>query len=210
MKRNFSNIKKILFPHHKINIFIITVLFLGIISGAIFSNIIDINNKNLVIDKINLFITNINTNNINTFSAFKNSIIINISYITIIWILGLTIIGIPFNVFLLYLKSFIFSFSISSFIITFGYIGITISTLYLLFGQLLNIITILIITIYSIMFTKNLLKTIIKNKTNNDITKFFKTYLIILLFTIIISIISSISEVFIFPTLIKLIIKLFI
>lgn len=210
MKNKLNHIKDILFPCHKINFFVITILFLGVISGAIFLNIIDINNQKLVIDKINLFINNINTNNINTLLAFKNSMIINLSYIIIIWILGMTIIGIPFNIFLLYLKSFIFGFSISSFILTLSYKGIIISFLYTIFGQLLNIFTILTLSIYSIMFTKNLLKQIIKNKQANTISKFFKNYILILTFLVIISIISAISEVFIFPTLIKLIIKLFI
>ena len=60
------------------------------------------------------------------------------------------------------------------------------------------------------MFTQNLLKIIIKNKQNNNIIKNFKNYSLILLILILLSIISSISEVFIFPTIIKLIIKLFI
>lgn len=210
MKKKLNSIQNIIFPCNKINLFVIIILFLGIISGAIFSNIIDINNQKLVIDKINLFLNNINDNNINSLIAFKNSTIINFSYIIILWTLGLTIIGIPFNIFLLYLKGFIFGFSISSFILTLNYKGIIIASLYTLFGQLLNIITILIVSIYSIMFTKNLLKQIIKQKQTLTITKFFKNYLLILIFSIILSIISSISEIFIFPTLIKLIIKLFI
>ena len=207
MINKFNKIKRIIFPSKKINFFVITILFLGVISGAIFSNIIDLNDKNLVIDKIKLFISNIDTNSINSLISFKNSIITNLSYSLIIWILGLTIIGIIFNIFLLYIKGFIFGFSLSSFILTYSYKGIILSFLYTLFGQLLNILVIMILSIYSIMFTINLLKQIIKNKTN--IPKFFKNYALIFLITIIISIISSISEAFIFPTFIKIIIKLF-
>jgi len=210
MKKKLNIIKDILFPHNKINFFVITILLLGVISGAIFSNIIDINNQKLVIDKINLFINNINNNNINAILAFKNSLIINFSYSIVIWILGLTIIGIIINIFLLYIKGFILGFSLSSFILTFGYKGIILSFLYIVFGQLLNIIVIMTLSIYSIMFTLNLLKQIIKNKPSINITKFFKNYTLILLITIIISLISSINEAFIFPTFIKLIIKLFI
>lgn len=210
MKNKFKTIKSIVFPNNKINLFVIIILFLGIISGSIFSNIIDLNNQKLVIEKINLFITNISNNDLNSILAFKNSIIINFSYSLIIWILGLTIIGILFNIFLLYLKGFIFGFSLSSFIITYSYKGIILSLLYTIFGQLLNIIVIMILLIYSIMFSLNLLKQIAKNKQSININKFFKNYSLIFLFTIIISIISSISETFIFPTFIKLIIKLFI
>ena len=60
------------------------------------------------------------------------------------------------------------------------------------------------------MFTINLLKQIVKNKQSINLLRFFKNYSLIFLITIIISLISSLSEAFLFPTLIKLIIKLFI
>ena len=209
MINKFNKIKSILFPNKKINYFVFTILFLGIISGAIFSNIIDLNDQKLVVDKIKLLLSNINNRQINNLLAFKNSILTNLSYSLIISILGLTIIGLLFNTFLLYIKGFIFGFSLSAFIITYSYKGIILSILYTLFGQLLNIIVIITLTIYSIMFSLNLVKQVTKNKANVNIQKQFKNYLIIFVFTIIISLISSLSEAFLFPTLIKLIIKLF-
>ena len=210
MIKKFNNIKSIIFPSKKINYTVIAILLLGVISGSIFSTIIDLNDQKLVTDKIQLFITNINTQSINSILAFKNSIITNLLYSSIMWILGMTIIGVLFNIFILYLKGFIFGFSLSSFIITYNYKGIILSVLYTIFGQLLNIIVIMILTIYSIMFTYNLLKQIIKSKQNITIQKNFKNYTLIFLITILISLTSSISEAFLFPTLIKIIIKLFI
>ena len=210
MINKYSKIKNIIFPNKKINFMIIIILFLGIISGAIFSNIIDLNDQKLVLEKISSFISNINNNKINNIQAFNNSIITNISYSFIIWILGMTIIGVIINIFILYLKGFIFGFSLSAFILTYSYKGILLSILYTLFGQLLNIITISMLTIYSIMFIFNFLKQIIKSKHNLNILKSFKNYSIIFIITILINIISSISETFLFPTLIKINIKLFI
>lgn len=210
MINKYNRIKSIIFPSKKINFLVISILFLGVISGAIFSNIININDRKLVLDKIQLFISNIDNQSINSILAFKNSIITNLSYSIIIWILGMTIIGILFNIFLLYIKGFIFGFSLSAFIICYSYKGIILSILYTIFGQLLNIIVIMILTIYSIMFTYNLLKQIIKSKQNINLPKYFKNYLLIFLTTVIITLISSLSEAFLFPALVKIIIKLFI
>jgi len=211
MIKKINNIKSIIIPNKKTNIFAISILFLGIILGAIFVNIIGLNDQNLVIEKIKLFVDNINSNNINNIQALKNSLFTNITYISLIWILGMTIIGIIFNLFLLFTKGFILGFSIAAFILTYSYKGICISSLYLLIGQLLNIIAILIITIYSITFTIKLIKQIIsKNNQHNNLLKFLKTYSIIFLITITISIISSLSESFLLPTLIKLIVKIYI
>lgn len=209
MIKKYNRIKDIIFPNKKINIFIISILFLGIITGAIFANIINLNDKTLVIDKIKLFIENINTNKIDSIIALKNSLTINTIYITLIWILGMTFIGFIITIILLFTKSFILGFSLTSFILTYNYKGIILSTIYLIFGQLLNIFTIIILSIYSIMFGIKLFKIIIKKDNNQNTLKQFKNYTIIFIITIIISIISSLSESFLLPSLIKLIIKLF-
>lgn len=209
MIKKYNHIKDIIFPNKKLNIFIISILFLGIITGAIFANIINLNDKTLVIDKIKLFIENINTNKIDSIIALKNSLTINTIYITLIWILGMTFIGFIITIILLFTKSFILGFSLASFILTYNYKGIILSTIYLIFGQLLNIFTIIILSIYSIMFGIKLFKIIIKKDNNQNTLKQFKNYTIIFIITIIISIISSLSESFLLPSLIKLIIKLF-
>ena len=210
MITRLSKIKSIIFTKKKINYTVITILLLGVTTGAIFSTIIDINDQKIVTDKIELFTSNINTGNINNIKALQNSIIINLSYSCIIWILGLTIIGVVLNIFLFYLKGFIFGFSLSAFILTYNYKGIILSILYTLFGQLLNLIVLIVLTIYSIMFTSNFLKQILKSKQNLNIPKYFKNYSIIFVTTIVISLLSSISETFLFPTLINLFIKIFI
>ena len=207
--KKYSNIKNIILPNKKINIFVMCILFLGVIAGAVFSGIIGLNDKTLVIDKIHLFIDNINNNSINSILALKNSISINLIYIFLIWFLGMALLGIIFNVLILFAKGFIFGFSIASFILTYSYKGIIISFLYLIFGQLLNIVVLLVLTIYSIMFSYQLLCLIFKNN-NNTTRKFLKNYALILLFSVIISVISSVSEAFLLPSLIKLIIKLYI
>ena len=208
--KKYSNIKNIILPNKKINIFVMCILFLGVIAGAVFSGIIGLNDKTLVIDKIHLFINNINNNSINSILALKNSISINLIYIFLIWFLGMALLGIIFNVLILFTKGFIFGFSIASFILTYSYKGIIISFLYLIFGQLLNIVVLLVLTIYSIMFSYQLLCLIFKSNNNFTTRKFLKNYALILLFSVIISVISSLCEAFLLPSLIKLIIKLYI
>lgn len=210
MIKKYNSIKKIILPNKKVNIFIISILFLGVIAGGIYANIISINDKNLVIDKIKVFIDNINHNSLNTLLIFKNSIGINISYLIIIWLLGMSLIGIVVNILLLFMKGFIFGFSIASFIITYGIKGIALSFIYLVFGQLLNIIYILLLSIYSLIFSSKLIQIIIKRQPTEKISPFLKNYFLILIICIVISLISSVSETFLLPALIKLIIKLYI
>ena len=210
MIKKYRNIKSIILPNKKINIFVICILFLGLIAGSVFASIINYNDKTMVVEKIKLFIENINNNSVNSILAFKNSISINLLYVAIIWLLGIALIGIIFSVIFLFIKSFIFGFSIASFIIAYSFKGILLSFLYLIFGQLLNIIVILILTIYSTMFSYNLILLIFKNNNSINIKRFLKNYLLILGIIIPISIISSLSEAFILPSFLKLIIKIYI
>lgn len=210
MNSKINSIKSIIFPSKKINIFVISILFLGLISGAVFGNIISVNDKTLVIDKIKLFISNINSDSINGIEVFKNGISVNMLYLGIIWIMGMTFVGVVLNVVILFIKSFILGFSLASFIMVYSYKGLILSLIYLLFGQILNILVIVMVTIYGIMFSSKLNLIIFKNKQDNNILKFFRNYVFILIIAIIISIISSISEAFLLPAIIKIIIKLFI
>ena len=210
MIKKYNKIKSIILPNKKINIFIICLIVLGLTIGSIFSVIISQNDQNLVIEKIKLFIDNINNNSLNSLIDLKNSISINYLYIIIIWILGMTLIGIPINIFILFFKSFTLGFSLSSFIITYSYKGLLLSSIYLILGQLINIIVLLVLTIYSIMFSSILIKNIFKNNLHNELPKFLKNYCIILIIVLLVSLISSLSETFLMPTIIKLLIKLYI
>lgn len=210
MNSKINSIKSIIFPSKKINIFVISILFLGLISGAVFGNIISVNDKTLVIDKIKLFISNINSDSINGIEVFKNGISVNMLYLGIIWVMGMTFVGVVLNVVILFIKSFILGFSLASFIMVYSYKGLILSLIYLLFGQILNILVIVMVTIYGIMFSSKLNLIIFKNKQDNNIIKFFRNYVFILIIAIIVSIISSISEAFLLPAIIKIIIKLFI
>ena len=207
--KKYSNIKSIILPNKKINIFVVVLLLLGVTAGAIFSSVIGVNDKALIIEKIKSFIDNINTNSIDSILVLKNSLSINLLYVIIIWILGISLVGVIFNIFIFFIKSFIFGFTIASFIITYSYKGLALSFLYLLFGELLNVMVLLMLTIYSIMASIMLLRLIFKDN-NINFKKFLKNYLIILLIAIILSIISSLFESFLLPGLIKLIIRLYV
>jgi len=210
MKKKFSNLLNIILPNKKINIFTILIIILGIISGSIFLIILSKSDKEVIITKINDFMSSINQNKLNNINAFKNALMENIIYILIMWILGISMIGVIINIFLTYLKGFITGFSISSIILSYKYKGILAALIYVFPTTLINLLITVLISVYSLQFTIMLYKSIF-NKTNNIILKsHIKKYFIILVITIGLAIISSLSESFLLPSLLKLIIKLFI
>ncbi len=208
MNKKKTKLSNIILPSKKINYFLITILLFGIISGSIFLIVLNDTDKSNAILQIETFISNIDSNKIDNGLALKNSLIINYIFVGLIWGLGLSIIGVIFNIFLTYIKGFIIGFSISSIFLTYKYKGILMGLLYIFPHQIINIMVVCILTIYSIMFSHNLL-TIIVSKNSKKNRSMLKKYVIILIFGVIASFISSILEVYMFPNLLKVIISLY-
>lgn len=197
-------------PDKKVNTFIMFIIILGIISGSLFLVVLKDTDRNLVIEKINTFFTNINTNNINNIEAFKNAFIENIIFVILIWILGMSIIGIIINIFIIYLKGFIIGFSLSSFFLVYKYKGLLAALIYVFPTSIINILVCLLLGVYSVLFTINLWKIIFLKEKNYNMKKFIKKYFLLLILCIILILISSLTESFLVPSLLKLVIKLFI
>ncbi len=208
MNKKKTKLSNIILPSKKINYFLITILLFGVISGSIFLIVLNDTDKSNAILQIETFISNIDGNKIDNGLALKNSLIINYIFVGLIWGLGLSIIGVIFNIFLTYIKGFIIGFSISSIFLTYKYKGILMGLLYIFPHQIINIMVVCILTIYSIMFSHNLL-TIIVSKNSKKNRSMLKKYVIILIFGVIASFISSILEVYMFPNLLKVIISLY-
>ena len=210
MNKKLNSGLALILPNKKVNLFVIFIVILGIISGSLFLMVLNDNDKSEVINEISTFMTNINTNNINNLNSFKNSLIEGMILIILSWILGMSIIGVIFNIFFIYMKSFTIGFSISSFILVYKYKGILSSLVYTVPSQLINILIILILGVYTLLFSKYLFKMIfIKDKTVN-LGKFFKKYVLVFGICIILCVISALCEAYLLPSLLKVMIKLFI
>lgn len=210
MNKKLSNGLAIILPNKKINLFVFFVIMLGIISGTIFLLAINHNDKELVVNQITTFMTNVNDNNINNFNAFKNALIENIILVLIVWILGMSIVGIIFNIFVMYLRGFILGFTLSSFFLIYKYKGLLAGVIYLVPTAIINIIVTIIISVYSIMLTIYLWKVIFMKDRSNNIRIFLKKYALILFICLLLTIISSLCDGYLMPALIKLVIKVFI
>ena len=198
----------IVLPNKKINLFVISGIIVGLACGAVFLSLLSVNDKELVVTKIKDFMSSISNNSLDSKLALKNALFVNFSYAIIIWILGISVIGLVINFIANYFKSFILGFSISSLIYTYGFKGLMLAFIYIIPTQLINIIICLILGVYTIMMTNMLIKTIFKKPQN--LKKFFKKYLLILGIVCVMALISSLSEAYILPHLLKIVIKLFV
>lgn len=183
-------------------LFLGILAFIGIISGSIFTTILSKTDKILVQSYITDFINNIDTGKLNYIESFKKAIISNIIYIITIWTLGISIIGIPINIFIYFTKTFVLGFSISSFILTYKVKGCLLSLLYIFPHHLINIAIYILLLLFSIHFSIKIISAL-KSKKGVSFKMVFNRYIVILLFVSIITIVTTLIEVFITPLFIK-------
>lgn len=184
-------------------LFLLIIMIIGIISGILFLFFISKDDKTLLMDELNQFFISIKDNSLNTTNTLLNSISSNFLSIVIVWLLGISIIGIPFIVFFLFFKSFVFSFSMASIIAKYGFKGILLSFSYIFPHQLFYLVIWLLLSFYALSFSFKLGRLLIFKK-NINIREYFIKYLKIGSLCLIVSVICSLFETYITPHFINL------
>jgi len=188
----------------KKGLFLVIIIISGIILGIVFSNILNTNDEKLVYTKLTTYFNNLKRDiPINYLHNFLSSLKNNYIYLIIIWILGLSIIGIILNNFILFFKSFILGFSIGSIINIYLYPGIVLSFIYIFPSLLINLLVFMIMVYYANNFSLKLFNLIFLKK-DIKFNVLIKKYLKLLGISLLILLFSSILETFLTPILIKL------
>lgn len=195
------NYKNMVMKQKLLNILIISS-FISIIIGIFYLLFISKSNKNLVLNTLNNFFNTIKTNKLNYQSGLFNSFSSNTLTIISIWLIGISIVGIPIVIIILLFKAFILGFSISSLIYFYNFKGIILALIYII-PQVINLVTIIILSFFSITFSKNLFKMFFLKRTIN-FKLLTNKYLKILGLSLVVMLLSTIIEVFIVPYVFKI------
>ncbi len=204
LKKAKDKVNNKLKEQKKIYIFLIAIMIIGLVAGIIYAIILNKSDHNLVTNSLNSFFSSIKNNDINYGRAILNSLIGNIAFVVFLFLLGISIIGIPLILISLFLKAFIFGFSISSIIYTYHLNGILKAITYLFPHQFITFLMALFLGFYSLYFGIKLFKYLFRNKDINlrhSMKRYFQVFLTVLL----VNIACSFIEVFLSPTLMKLV-----
>ena len=188
-------------------LFSLVLVILGIITGSLFIVILNNADKNLVIEYISSFIDNIKNNNINNIDLLKNTLLTNYIFIFILVIIGFSCFLFPINILILFYKSFVIGFSLSSFILTYGIKGALLSVIYIFPHLIVNILIFSLLTAFTVKISINMIKYIIKKKDVNMRAYFNKFFSTIILSVIVITL-TGLYESYVATYLIKFIITI--
>ena len=197
MKKLLSKYRK-----NKLLMSLIIILILTLIAGTLYLSILSSENKELVTNSITTFFTSLNTK-LDTKNILFKTLSNNLLTISLVWLLGFSIIGIPLVLLILIFKSFTTFFTFVSIIYTYKYIGIIKALIYII-PYLLNLFMLFILTYYSLNFSIMLFNYLFKKKDYNR-SLIIKRYLKLLTISILFMVVTAVIETYVIPTIFKFI-----
>jgi len=183
---------------NKTFLFLIITTIIVFIFGIGFITILNNSDKELVKEYITIFLTDIYENKINYIEVLKSTLISNTFLILLIWLLGISVIGIPIILFLYFFNTFTLGFTISSFVLTHNLKGIVFSILYIFPNEIIKFLCYTLLIINAINVSKKLIISVIK-KENINFNRIINRYFKILIICICITIFTCLYEVYGIP-----------
>ena len=204
MLDTLDNIKEIVLKKKIIIIGVGIVLVLGLLFGSIYITILNNNDKKELLNNVSIYFDDFkNITFQDKLNIFKESFIKNIIYFLLIWLLGISIIGFPIILIMIFYKSFLLGFSISSIFAKYKVGGLYKILIYILPSKIILIILTIFLAIFSINLSNKLINSCIKKKTFN-FNAYMGKYFLLLIICILACVITSLIDAFIMPFFYKL------
>lgn len=183
-------------------LFLVILLVVGLLAGSIFVTILNQNDKTLVQKYLNTFLNNIETDQLDYLLALKSNVISSFLFVVILWLLGISAIGLPIIVVMFFVKTFILGFSVGSMILTFGFKGTLLALIYAFPGQVISIFILLLLSMYAISFSMRLIYALLKKRAI-DFKYMINRYVIILGIAVIGIVLMNVYDTYCVPYFIK-------
>ena len=168
--------------------------------------VLSTSDKEIVYNSLNDYITNIGSIKLNI-KEFLSNFLLNILYVLIIWILGISVVGLPIVIIVIFFKSFLVSFTVSSFIINYKIKGLLYSLIYIFPHMIVNLLIYIYLGIYSIKLSISIIKAIFSKKSIN-FKNSMVSYLKIFIFSFILIIVTTLYETYFVPFILKKVISM--
>ena len=207
MKKYLDKLKRKVRFNKNLFVFLFVLVITGLFAGALFSLILSDSDKKMVSDYLNDFLLNLSSDKINFNISFFNTLVFTLGFALIIWIFGISIIGVLLVLPFLFFKSFILGFSVGSIFINFKVKGVILSLIYIVPHHAINLLVYILISAYSIMISYRMITCMFKKKSF-DFKLFMSKYSFILIFSLIVLFITSLYESFILPYVLKFVFNL--
>lgn len=205
MKEKLDKLKKYFVMSRKINRFLMILFVIALICGSFYLLFLSDADKTLMKDYMAQYFQNLNK--VNSVETFFTMAISNIVSLTTIWLLGISVIGVPILLFFFFSKSFILGLTISSFLLSKGFQGVFYAFVYLFPYQIVHILIYLFLLNYALSLSLKFIESFCKKKEIN-FKVIMKKYCIVLFFSLFLMVLINVFEAFLMPKLLLWVLSL--
>lgn len=186
-------------------VFVVIMFVIGLVLGSLFINFITNDDKNLLVEQLEVYFTSVKNLSSDVFGlkVFGSEILNNGLQLFIIFALGISMIGLPAVIFILFFKGFMLGTTLSTMILKYQLKGVISSILYVFPCLIINVITYVFLSFFAVHASVKFLKALFK-KDNLNFKSFLGKYLLAFLISIILMIITCFLDAYLTPLLLKL------
>ncbi len=193
--------------HQSLYLFGVILVAMGVIFGAIIVNSLELTQKEELAGFLQYFFANVNDHGITEPGAhFQQTFAFHLKTVGIIWILGLSIIGLPLILLLLFLKGVVVGFTVGFLVDQLQWQGVMYAITGVLPQNMLIVPALLIVGVGGISFSLRLIRTRLMSK-RDYILPYFWSYTAIMVVMLIVLTVASLFEAYISPSLMQYVIK---
>ncbi len=206
----FKKIKSVIGEHIAKNrnayLFLLMAFILGISAGAFTVNGLSAMQRDDLSNYFQGFLQLLNNQNMDTSELFSTALMENLKLVGILWILGVTIIGIPFIFVIITIRGFITGFSSGFIISALGFKGILFSIFTMLPKEILIVPCLIAIGVNGINFSMQLVRNkTIQNNRKDSLKGSFASYCFVAAFFSSIILGGILLDAYITPVIVRII-----
>lgn len=195
--------------HSSIYLFIIVLFLMGVIFGAVVVNSLTLTQKENLYYYLSQFFSQVSNGKVaDSKDLFIQSFSHNSKFIGLMWLLGISIIGLPVILILLFIKGMVVGFTVGFLVNQMGWHGFLLSFVSVLPQNIIVIPIFIISATLSVAFSFKMIRQQFIKRMGEPILPLFARYTFLLIIAFLFLAVSAGVEAYVSPVLMKSIIKM--
>ncbi|MDZ5471126.1 stage II sporulation protein M (plasmid) [Bacillus sp. 31A1R] len=194
--------------HSSIYLFVVVLFLMGVIFGAIVVNSLSFTQKEDLYYYLSQFFTQVSDGKVaESRDLFFQSFLHNSKFIGLMWILGVSIIGLPVILILLFIKGMVVGFTVGFLVNQMGWDGFILSFVSVLPQNLIIIPIFIIVATLSVSFSMKMVRRQFMKKLAQPVMPLLGRYAFALFVAVVFLTVAAGVEAYISPSLMKTIVN---
>ena len=190
--------------HSSLYLFVVVLFFMGVIFGAIVVNSMNFSQKQDLLVYLNRFFGQVSQGQLaDSREIFFQSFFKHMRYALLMWVLGISIIGLPVILVLLFLKGVVVGFTVGFIVSQLSWKGFLLAFGTILPQNLVAIPAYIVIGALSVAFSMKMIRQLFAKKITEPFFQSFLRYTIVMLIIVAVLGVASLVEAYFSPLLMK-------